>query len=125
MHTFLSTGLTRAAVNAARPARRRVVRALRHHSARTRALAGQWRDARPVDSVRMWFRTFFSTLKMQRTARHFSLRTLLLRRPTPLRVAGVAGGLNVVRGLTAAKQGMSRKPRRTSTTSTGWFVFAR
>jgi hypothetical protein len=128
MHTFLSTGLTRAAFNAARPARRRVVRALRHHSARTRALAEQWRDASPVDSVRMWFRTFFSTLKMQRTSRHFSLRTLLLRRPTPLRVAGIAGGLNVVRGLNAAaraRMGSSRSPRRTSTTSTGWFVFAR
>src|ERR1700754_2262343 len=126
MHTFLSTGLTRAAFNAARPARRRVVRALRHHSARTRALAEQWRDASPGDSVRLWVRTCFSTLKKQRTSRHFSLRTLL-RRPTPLRVAGIAGGLNVVRGFNAAaraKIGTSRRPRRTSTTSTGWFVFA-
>ncbi|CAB3752775.1 hypothetical protein [Paraburkholderia humisilvae] len=124
MHTLLSTRLTRAALTAARPARRRVVRALRHHSARTRALTEQWRDARPVDSVRTWFRTFFSTLRMQGASRRFSLRTLLLRRPTPLRVAGMAGGLNLVRGLNVAR-GMSRKPRRTSTTSTGWFAFAR
>jgi hypothetical protein len=127
MQTFLSTRLTRAAFNAARPARRRVVRALRHHSARTRALAEQWRDARPVDSVRMWFRTFFSSLKMQRASRHFSLRTLLSRRPTPLRVTAIAGGLNLVRGFNPAQRisGMGRRPRRTSTTSTGWFVFAR
>jgi hypothetical protein len=127
MHTLLNSGLTRAAFNAARPARRRVVRALRHHSARTRALAEQWRDARPVDGVRVWFRTFFSTLKMQRTSRRFSLRTLLSRRPTPLRVAGIAGGLNVVRGFDAAARttsSPSRRPRRMSTTSTGWFVFA-
>lgn len=61
---------------------------------------------------------------MQGASRRFSLRTLLLRRPTPLRVAGMAGGLNLVRGLNVAR-GMSRKPRRTSTTSTGWFAFAR
>jgi hypothetical protein len=124
MHTLLSIRLTRAAFNAARPARRRVVRALRHHSARTRALADQWRDASPVDSVRAWFRTFFSTLRMQGASRRFSLRTLLLRRPTPLRVAATASGLSLVRGLNVAR-GTSRKPRRTSTTSTGWFVFAR
>jgi hypothetical protein len=124
MHTLLSTRLTRAAFNAARPARRRVVRALRHHSARTRALAEQWRDASPVDSVRTWFRAFFSTLRMQGASRRFSLRTLLLRRPTPMRVAGTSGELNIVRGLSVAR-GVSRRPRRTSTTSTGWFVFAR
>ncbi|MFC0399539.1 hypothetical protein [Paraburkholderia rhizosphaerae] len=124
MHTFLSTRLTRAALTASRPARGRVVRALRHHTARTRALTEQWRDARPVDGVRAWFRTFFSSLKMQRASRRFSLRTLLLRRPMPLRVAGTAGALNPVRALNVAR-GMSRKPRRTSTTSTGWFAFAR
>ena len=124
MHTFLSTRLTRAAFTAARPARRRVVRALRHHSARTRALAEQWRDASPVDSVRTWFRTFFSTLGMQRASRRFSLRSLLSRRPMPLRITAGAGGPNAVHAQHVT-HGMSRRPRRMSTTSTGWFVFAR
>jgi hypothetical protein len=115
MHTFLSTRLTRAAMTAARPARRRVVHALRHHSARTRALTEQWRDTRPVDNIRTWFRTFFSALRVQGATRRFSLRTLL-RKPTPLRLA--------VRREPVAVRGMSRMPRRTSTTSTGWFVFA-
>jgi hypothetical protein len=116
MHTFLSTRLTRAAITAARPARRRVVRALRHHSARTQALAEQWRDTRPVVNIRTWFRTFFSALRVQGAARRFSLRSLL-RQPMPLRLAGV-------RREPVAVRGASRKPRRTSTTSTGWFVFA-
>ncbi|HEY3597515.1 MAG TPA: hypothetical protein VGL08_08405 [Paraburkholderia sp.] len=117
MHTFLSTRLTRAAFNAARPARRQVVRALRHHSARTRALAEQWRGAKPVDSIRAWFRTFFSTLRMQGASRRFSLRTLLLRRPMPLRMSGEPRA-------TGAPRGLSRKPRRTSAASAGWFTFA-
>jgi hypothetical protein len=118
MHTFLSTRLTRAALKAARPARRGVVRALRHHSARTRALTEQWRGTRPVDNIRSWFRTFFSTLRMQGASHRFSLRSLL-RRPTPLRVASARR-----EAAPAPVRAMSRKPRRTSTTSTGWFVFA-
>jgi hypothetical protein len=115
MHTFLSTRLTRAAIYAARPARRRVVRALRHHSARTRALAEQWRETRPVDNIRSWFHTFFSALRVQGATRRFSLRTLL-RKPLPLRLAGARHEPVVTRS-------MSRKPRRTSVTSTGWFAF--
>ena len=56
MHTLLSTRLTRAALKAARPARRHVVRALRHHATRTRALGEQWRDAKAVDGIRTWFK---------------------------------------------------------------------
>ncbi|HEX7936980.1 MAG TPA: hypothetical protein VF573_28425, partial [Paraburkholderia sp.] len=63
MRTFLSTRFTRAALKAARPARRHVVRALRHHATRTRALGEQWRDAKAVDGIRTWFNTFFSALR--------------------------------------------------------------
>jgi hypothetical protein len=118
MHTLLSTRLTRAALKAARPARRHVVHALRHHATRTRALGEQWRDARAVDSIRTWFHTFFSALRVQGSARRFSLRTLL-RKPTPLRLAAPR------QAAVAAPQNRSRRPRRMSTNgSTGWFAFA-
>jgi hypothetical protein len=117
MHTLLSTRLTRAALKAARPARRHVVRALRHHATRTRALGEQWRDTRAVDGIRTWFNTFFSALRLQGSSRRFSLRTLL-RKPTPLR-------LTAPRAPVAAPQNTSRRPRRMSTNgSTGWFAFA-
>ncbi|MEZ0606369.1 hypothetical protein ACAX43_30210 [Paraburkholderia sp. IW21] len=118
MHTLLNTRLTRAALKAARPARRRVVRALRHHATRTRALGEQWREAKAVDSIRTWFHTFFSALRVQGSSRRFSLRTLL-RKPTPLRLTATHNAP------VAAPQGASRRPRRLSTSgSTGWFVFA-
>ncbi len=119
MHSPFSTRLSRA-FNAARPARRHMVRALRHHSARTRALAEQLRDVKPVDSVRFWFRTFFSALRIQGASRRLSLRTLL-RNPSPVRMLGVSP-----RAAKAASvpRTTSRRPRRLSTTSEGWFAFA-
>jgi hypothetical protein len=118
MHTLLSTRLTRAALKAARPARRHVVRALRHHATRTRALGEQWRDAKTVDSIRTWFNTFFSALRVQGSSRRFSLRTLL-RKPTPLHL------LTMKRAPVAdVPKNTSRRPRRMSTNgSTGWFGF--
>jgi hypothetical protein len=126
MHTLLSTRLTRAALKAARPARRHIVRALRHHATRTRALAGQWRDARPVDGIRTWFQTFFIALRTQAGSRRFSLRTqagsrrfslrTLLRKPTPLRALPAPR--------VAAPRSTSRRPRRMSFSSEGWFGFA-
>jgi hypothetical protein len=114
----MSTRLTRAALKAARPARRHVVRALRHHAARTRALGEQWRDAKAVDGIRTWFHTFFSALRMQGSSRRFSLRTLL-RKPTPLRLSAAR------REPVIAAQSSTRRPRRLSTDgSTGWFAFA-
>jgi hypothetical protein len=120
MHSPLSTRITHA-LNAARPARRHVVRALRHHSARTRALASQLRDAKPVDSVRFWFHTFFSALRMRGASRRLSLRTLL-RSPAPVRMPGMSP--RAAKPTTAARA-TSRRPRRLSTTSEGWFAFAR
>jgi hypothetical protein len=118
MHTLLSTRLTRAALKAARPARRHVMRALRHHATRTRALGEQWREAKAVDGIRTWFHTFFSALRLQGSSRRFSLRTLL-RKPTPLRLSAPR------HAAVATAQSTSRRPRRMSTNgSTGWFAFA-
>jgi hypothetical protein len=125
MHTLLNTRLTRAALKAARPARRQVVRALRHHSARTRALAEQWRDVRAVDGIRSWFQTFFAVLRARASTRRFSLRTLLRK---PARVSNPARAAIANHRSAApspAPQNTSRKPRRMSTDgSTGWFAFA-
>lgn len=119
MHTLLSTRFTRAALKAARPARRHVVRALRHHATRTRALGEQWRDAKAVDGIRTWFNSFFSALRMRGGARPLSLRTLL-RKPTPLRLTTTPRAPVATRS-----QRASRRPRRMSTSgSTGWFAFA-
>lgn len=115
MHTLLSTRLTRAARIAARPAQRHVARALRHHSARTRALAGQWRDARPVDGIRTWFNAFFAALRARRSSHRLSLRTLL-RKPAPLRAPSTRR--------IPAPHSTSRRPRRMGASSAGWFAFA-
>lgn len=124
MHTVFDTRLTRAALKAARPARRHVTRALRHHAARTRALAQQVREAKPIDGMRAWFRSFFSVLRVRSGARHFSLRTLLYRPSTPLRVFSTVGKPAAIGGSAPRGSGSVRRPRRTSATSTGWFAFA-
>lgn len=116
MHTLLNTRLTSAAMKAARPARRHIVRALRHHATRTRALGEQWRDAKAVDGIRTWFQTFFSALRVQGGTRRLSLRTLL-RKPTPLRLVSPKRAPDV------APHNPSRRPRRLAACSSGWFAF--
>jgi hypothetical protein len=123
MHSPLSTRLSRA-FNAARPARRHLVRALRHHSTRTRALAEQLREARPVDSVRVWFHTFFSALRLQGASRRLSLRSLL-RSPAPVRMLGTSPRAAKPASAMNTTRAASRRPRRLSVTSEDWFVFAR
>jgi hypothetical protein len=113
MNNRFASRLTRVAVHAARPARRGVIRALRHHSARTRALAEQLKHVSHVDGIRSWFRGFFFTLRVRAASRRTSL-TALLRRPAPLRPP-------VAKPKAAALT--SRRPRRLST-SAGWFAFA-
>jgi len=103
------------ALKAARPARRHVVRALRHHAARTRALAQQVRDVKAVDGMRSWFHSFFSVLRMRAGTRHFSLRTLLYRPNAPLRSLAAPATVHTARN--------TRRPRRMAV-STGWFGFA-
>jgi len=116
MHTALDNTrrLTHAALKAARPASRHLVRALRHHAARTRAIAQQVRDAKPVDGMRAWFRSFFAALRVRSHTRHFSLRTLIHRPRTPLRAIKIA----------ARPSGQARPPRRMAASSAGWFAFA-
>lgn len=115
MSTFFTTGLARAAFKAARPARRHVVRALRHHAARARALASRVLDAHPVDSLHAWFQAFFAVLRSRSGARHFSLRTLLYRPATPLRALAARRTANAPQ---------TRRPRRMAATSASWFVCA-
>lgn len=90
-----------------------MIRALRHHSARTQALAPQ-ATARPVDGIRSWFRGFFLNLRARAASRDVSLRTLL-RRPMQLRAPSPKPRAAAL---------TSRRPRRTSATSAGWFAFA-
>jgi len=117
MHTLFSTRrMTHAALKAARPARRHVVRALRHHTARTRALTQQVRGTRAVDSMRTWFHSFFSVLRLRAGARHFSLRTLLYRPNATLRALAAPATVHTARN--------ARRPRRMGASSTGWFGFA-
>nr|WP_322105506.1 hypothetical protein [Paraburkholderia sp. J41] len=116
MHTlFNSRSLSRAALKAARPARH-ATRALRHHAARTRALGAMVRDVKPVDSMRTWFHSFFSVLRLRAGARHFSLRTLLYRPNAPLRSLAAPATVHAARN--------TRRPRRMGASSTGWFGFA-
>ena len=96
------------------------MRALRHHAARTRALAEQVREARPVDGMRAWFRSFFGVLRARAGGRHFSLRTLLYRPSSPLRKLAAPAS-----GALAAATPRSRQPRRMAQSgSAGWFGFA-
>ncbi len=100
------------------------MRALRHHAARTRALASQVREAKPVDGMRAWFHSFFSVLRVRSGARHFSLRTLLYRPNTPLQAFSAIGTSSASSTDTVRAQHNPRRPRRTSASSTGWFAFA-
>jgi hypothetical protein len=116
MNHRIARGLSRVASRAARPAKRGVIRALRHHSARTHALAEQIKHVRPVDGIRSWFRGFFFNLSVRAVSRKVSLRSLLpratLRAPT----------IKLPRPQAAALT--SRRPRRLSTSSEGWYGFA-
>ncbi|WP_250452695.1 hypothetical protein [Caballeronia sp. ATUFL_M2_KS44] len=110
----IATGLRRAASSAARPARRGVIRALRHHSARTQALAEQIRNVHPVDGIRSWFRGFFFNIRVRAASRSVSLKTLL-RRPMQLRAPA---------SKPKSAKLTSRRPRRVSASSAGWYDFA-
>src|ERR1700678_1723797 len=109
--------LTRAAVRAARPAGRGVVRALRHHSARTQVLAGELKNIHPVDGIRSWFHGFFSNLRLRAASRQVRFKALL-RKPMQLR-APVAKPNPAPDAINTS----SRRPRRLST-SDGWFGFS-
>ncbi|MDR5829885.1 hypothetical protein P9250_18580 [Caballeronia sp. LP006] len=115
MNHRIASGLTRVASHAARPARRGVVRALRHHSARTQALAEQLMHVHPVVGIRSWFRGFFFNLRARTASRKVSLRALL-RRPMQARAPALPKP--------QAAAHTSRRPRRISASSAGWYAFA-
>lgn len=112
MHRRFASRLKHIALIAARPARRRTVRALRHHVARTRRLA-QARAHAPSSLLRAWLDTLFSALRMKNGPRRFSLRSLL-RRSLHRRTALATGA--------TPQRAANRRPRRLAT-STGWFAF--
>jgi hypothetical protein len=113
MNPRIAIGFTGATSRAARPARRGMIRALRHHSARTRLLAEQLKLVHPVDGIRSWFRGLFFNLRVRAASRRVSLRALL-RRPMQLRAPAPKPK---PAGLT------SRRPRRLSTSSEAWYAF--
>jgi hypothetical protein len=116
MNHRIARGLSRVAARAARPAKRGVIRALRHHSARTHALAEQIKNVHPVDGIRSWFRGFFLNLRVQ-AARKVSLKALL-RPPAPLRAPSSRPAKPKAAALT------SRRPRRLLASSSAWYAFA-
>ncbi len=73
--------------------------------------------------MRAWYHSFFSVLRVRSGARHFSLRTLLYRPSTPLRVFSTVGNKPVADS-NAPRGSIVRRPRRMSASSTGWFAFA-
>ena len=114
MNHRIAIGLTRVASRAARPARRGMIRALRHHSTRTQLLAEQLKQVHPVEGIRSWFRGFFFNLRVRAASRRVSLRALL-RRPVQLRAPAPKPKAAAL---------TSRRPRRVSTSSEGWYAFA-
>jgi hypothetical protein len=116
MKQRIANGLSRVASRAARPARRGMIRALRHHSARTQALAAQIKNVHPVEGIRSWFRGFFVNLRVRAESRKVSLRALL-RRPAALRAPSSLPAKPKSTALT------SRRPRRVSTSSAAWYAF--
>ncbi|CCD35957.1 FIG00454842: hypothetical protein [Candidatus Paraburkholderia kirkii UZHbot1] len=114
MNPRIAIGFTRVASHAARPSRLGMVRALRHHSARSQLLAAQLKNVHPVDGIRSWFRGFFFNLRVRAASRRLSLRALL-RRPMQLRAPSPKPKAAAL---------TSRRPRRLSTSSAGWYAFA-
>ncbi|WP_370653325.1 hypothetical protein [Caballeronia sp. Lep1P3] len=91
-----------------------MIRALRHHSARSQALAEQVREVHPVDGIRAWFRGFVFNLRARAISRNVSLQALL-RRPMQLRAPSPKPKAAAL---------TSRRPRRVSASSAGWYAFA-
>lgn len=114
MHRRIAIRLKRAALKAARPARRGIIRALRHHAVRARRTARPAGSQPPGGLLRVWLQALVAALRIRHAARRFSLRALLVK-PALRRVQAAQGRL--------APRSASRRPRRLSA-SAGWFAFA-
>lgn len=111
----LTSRFSRAAKLAAPSAPRRIVRALRHHSARAAALAERAQQ-QPLrfDGIRAWLHAFLSMMSAQAAARGTALR-LLLQKPSSLRALALRRAAGTPRRV--------NRPRRLAASS-GWFAFA-
>ncbi|KVM95816.1 hypothetical protein [Burkholderia diffusa] len=88
------------------------VRPLRHHRARTQALAEHAHSR--LDGIRAWFHAFFSMMSAQAFARRAGLRSLL-QKPSSLRALALRRTLGPQRRV--------NRPRRLAA-SNGWFGFS-
>jgi hypothetical protein len=90
-------------------------RTLRHHRARSRALAGRAQQpGSRLDGIRAWFHAFFSMMHAHAFARRAGLRSLL-QKPSSLRALALRRTLGPQRRV--------NRPRRQAA-SAGWFAFA-
>ncbi|AOI58803.1 hypothetical protein [Burkholderia diffusa] len=90
------------------------VRPLRHHRARTQALAEHTHAHSRLDGIRAWFHAFFSMMSAQAFARRAGLRSLL-QKPSSLRALALRRTLGPQRRV--------NRPRRLAA-SNGWFGFS-
>ncbi|ALX10502.1 hypothetical protein P350_02605 [Burkholderia cepacia JBK9] len=88
-------------------------RSLRHHRARTQALAERTHAHSRLDGIRAWFHAFFSMMSAQAFARRAGLRSLL-QKPSSLRALALRRTLGPQRRV--------NRPRRLAA-SNGWFGF--
>jgi hypothetical protein len=110
----LTSRLNRAARRLSQLEPRRIVRTLRHHQARTRALATRAvTSASRLDGLRAWLHSFLAAMRAHAGARRFGLPALL-RKPSSLR-------LLALRRANGPRRRVNR-PRRLSA-SAGWFAF--
>ncbi|MBO7813031.1 hypothetical protein [Burkholderia pseudomallei] len=94
----------------------RIMRALRHHSARSSVLAERARQHQPrLDGLRAWLHAFLSLMSAHAAARRTALRSLLQKPALRLRAPSLHRASVAPRRI--------NRPRRLAT-STGWFVFA-
>ncbi|WP_179402923.1 hypothetical protein [Burkholderia guangdongensis] len=89
-------------------------RTLRHHRARSQALAGRKLQHGRLEGIRAWFRAFFSMMNAHVLVRRTGLRSLL-QKPSSLRALALRRAHGPQRRI--------NRPRRQAT-STGWFAFA-
>ncbi|MET3818004.1 hypothetical protein ACVK00_002769 [Burkholderia sp. PvR073] len=93
-------------------------RSLRHHRARTQALAehthAHAHAHSRLDGIRAWFHAFFSMMSAQAFARRAGLRSLL-QKPSSLRALALRRTLGPQRRI--------NRPRRLAA-SNGWFGFS-
>ncbi|CAN7536699.1 hypothetical protein LJR230_003674 [Trinickia sp. LjRoot230] len=118
MYRRFAIRLKHAALKAARPARRGVIRALRHHAARARRIARPLAPAGRAQAaggmLRGWLQTLLATLQARNASRRFSLRALFVK-PAVRRVHAARARF--------APRALERRPRRLAA-SAGWFAFA-